>query len=755
MVSLVWAFLILWQLEELLMVKKPTYEELEQRVRDLEKEASERKESEEDRLAHITFLENIDRFDRAIRTTTDLEQMMGDVLETVLSIFRCDRAWLIFPCDPDSAFWSVPMERTVPEYPGAFALGKDIPTTPEMAAQFKAALELEEPLVFDPENDRPMPDSAQQFSTQSSIITAMHPKIGKPWVWGLSQCSCPRVWSVKEIELFKEVGRRISDALSSLLFLRDLRESERKSRAIFDQTFQFVGLMTVDGTLIEANRTALSFAGIKAKDVLGKPFWETTWWSHSVELQERLKEAVSKAAGGYSDRFEAFHPAADGNIHILDFSIRPVKDESGEVIFMIPEGHDITDYKRAEEALKESEDRYNALFTGITDAVLVHYISDDGLPGSFIEVNDIACRMLGYARDELMGMGVGDIDAPESTVDKRHIVEELKGGLDVLFEQTLVAKDGRRIPVEVHAQVFYFRGGPAVLSTVRDITERKRTHEVMIQTEKMMSVGGLAAGMAHEINNPLAGIMQNLQVLRNRMTDDTIKNRSIAEQCGTTYDALKAYMHQREILKMIESVMESGNRAARIVNNMLSFSRKSESGIEFHNLGELLDATVELAGNDYDLKKKYDFRQIEIVREYNADVHKVPCEWSKIQQVALNILSNGAQAMVEEENRTSDVRQQKAEGKRGKSAPRFTLRVMPDGEMVSIEIEDNGPGMDEITRKRVFEPFFTTKPVGTGTGLGLSVSYFIITENHRGTMEVKSAPGKGAKFIIRLPIKRT
>jgi signal transduction histidine kinase len=118
-------------------------------------------------------------------------------------------------------------------------------------------------------------------------------------------------------------------------------------------------------------------------------------------------------------------------------------------------------------------------------------------------------------------------------------------------------------------------------------------------------------------------------------------------------------------------------------------------------------------------------------------VPKVRCEATKIQQVYLNILKNGAQAMTEDPDTI---------------APRFTLRVMEDGEMVRVEIEDNGPGMEEAVRKRIFEPFFTTKSVGIGTGLGLSVSYFIITENHRGSLSVLSTPGVGTCFVIRLPI---
>ncbi len=180
---------------------------------------------------------------------------------------------------------------------------------------------------------------------------------------------------------------------------------------------------------------------------------------------------------------------------------------------------------------------------------------------------------------------------------------------------------------------------------------------------------------------------------------------------------------------------------------MLSFARKSSGpSCTGERLDDLLDRCIELASTDYDLEKKYDFRQIDIVREYDKTLPNVACEAGKIQQALLNVLSNGAQAMF-----------LKGEERRGKGEawkPRFVLRLIHEEETDSarIEIQDNGPGMDEATRKRIFEPFFTTKPVGVGTGLGLSVSYFIITENHGGDMSVESQPGKGATFVIRLPL---
>ena len=257
----------------------------------------------------------------------------------------------------------------------------------------------------------------------------------------------------------------------------------------------------------------------------------------------------------------------------------------------------------------------------------------------------------------------------------------------------------------------------------------------------MLSVGGLAAGMAHEINNPLAGMLQTAMVMANRLSTkfNIPANREAAEAAGITMEAVESFMVARGIPRMLAAITESGRRVASTVENMLSFARKSDATFSSHDLSKLLDKTMELAATDYDLKKQYDFKKIKIVKEFAPNIPMVPCEGAKIQQVLLNILRNGAQAMQAS----------------GTDSPRFILRSRfeKDRNLVTIEVEDNGPGMDEQTRKRVFEPFFTTKPVGDGTGLGLSVSYFIITENHGGEMTVESQPGAGAKFIIRLPVE--
>ena len=130
-------------------------------------------------------------------------------------------------------------------------------------------------------------------------------------------------------------------------------DTERRLRAIFDNAFQFVGLMSPDGVLLEANKTSLESVGISRSEAIGRPFWETPWWTHSPELQQRLREAVELGAAGEPDRFEVTHTTADGHLIYLDFSLTPVKDEVGKVIFLIPEGRDITRRKQVEAELRK------------------------------------------------------------------------------------------------------------------------------------------------------------------------------------------------------------------------------------------------------------------------------------------------------------------------------------------------------------------------------------------------------------------
>ncbi len=642
-----------------------------------------------------------------------------------------------------------------------------------------------------------------------------------------------------------------------------LSESEQKLRGLFDQTFELLGLLSPEGILLDANQTSLKFIDKDKSQVIGLPFWKTPWWAHQPEAQQQLEEAVKKAATGEAVRFETTHLSSDGNLRTLDFSLRPLLNDKGETIYLIPEGRDISERIKVEQALSLSEERLSTALRAANDGLwdwrintdenyynptyftMVGYEPDEfpASIGEFIkrvhpddrdrvksdidahidghttqyrsefrflhkngdwrwllsrgeiveyDQNKKPVRMIGihsditehkeneyqlykaqsYIRNILDSMPslIISVD-PDGRITQWNMEAEKTTGtsaaeargqlLSEVMPQLATQMDQVRIALkdrQPHRQTkianqednqtcfnditvypLVANGVDGAVIRIDDVTERVRLEEMMIQSEKMLSVGGLAAGMAHEINNPLAGILQSSQVLLNRLHKDSPKGKRVARQLKIDPDKITSFLEQMNFEKMLISIHESGKRAARIVENVLSFSRKSDSQMRKQDLPQLVDKTLELATNDFDLKSKYDFRKVEITRIYDREIPPVDCDATQIQQVLLNLLKNGSQAMWSAET--------------GRS-PQFTLCVRQEEGEAVIEVADNGPGMETALCKRIFEPFFTTKEVGEGTGLGLSVSYFIITEHHQGSMEVESTPGAGTRFTIRLPFEQ-
>jgi signal transduction histidine kinase len=218
--------------------------------------------------------------------------------------------------------------------------------------------------------------------------------------------------------------------------------------------------------------------------------------------------------------------------------------------------------------------------------------------------------------------------------------------------------------------------------------------------------------------------------------DEIPQNRVVADELGLDLGLMRTYLERRGLLRFLEGMQEATARASRIVADMLAYSRRSSSSFVPTRMTELVETVLRLASHDYDVKQSYDFRRIAIRRDFDAPSDLVFCEPTAIEQVLLNLLKNAAQAM------SANPQQE---------APQITLRLRDEGDWVRLEVEDNGPGMSEEVSRRLFEPFFTTKPVGVGTGLGLAVAYFIVTEQHHGSLQVESPPGRGARFILRLP----
>nr|WP_321398775.1 PAS domain S-box protein [uncultured Desulfobacter sp.] len=507
--------------------------------------------------------------------------------------------------------------------------------------------------------------------------------------------------------------------------IHDLKESEERFRALHNSSF---GGITIHdhGRILECNQGLSEITGYSVDELIGM--------DGMLLIAPRSRDLVMEMiVSGYQEPYEAFGVRKNGEEYPIRLAARNIPYKGKQV--RTTEFRDITEEKKAEGELRHLKNYLSNIIDSMP-SILVGVDRD----GRITQWNRKAQTLTGLSLEQVRNQPLIQI---LPFLDKEmHQIERAIRECHVISRP----KVSRKTKADVHYEnitIFPLtdNGMQGAVIRVDDVTEQVRLEEMMIQSEKMLSVGGLAAGMAHEINNPLAGMVQTANVIKSRLGDlNLAANLKVADDLGVSIEKIGAFMEQRNILRMIDAINESGHRIAEIVNNMLSFARKSDAAFSSCDPIQLLDKTLELATTDYDLKKQQDFKTIKIVREYEPNLPMIPCEGAKIQQVLLNILRNGAQAMQDQNRGDHDT-------------PCFVLRLAREKCMLRIEIQDNGPGMDKATQSRIFEPFFTTKPVGVGTGLGLSVSYFIVTQNHGGTMDVISSPEKGAKFIIRLPLQ--
>lgn len=283
---------------------------------------------------------------------------------------------------------------------------------------------------------------------------------------------------------------------------------------------------------------------------------------------------------------------------------------------------------------------------------------------------------------------------------------------------------------------------------IDDITNRVQLENMIIQNEKMGSLGELAAGVAHEINNPLGTILQSVQNIQRRLSDDLLTNIKVAEKQGVDLEKTVAYLEERKIFTFLDNIKNAGERAANIVTNMLEFSRTHTNKHEPVQLMDLLNRSIDLAVISSSLHKKRDNAKMKIVRHFPDQCPSIYGMAAELQQVILNLINNAYQAYNEHYLLHKDDPENTLDG-----VLTIEASLIVNTHDIAIKIKDNGPGIDEWTQKHIFDPFFTTKETGKGTGLGLSVSYFIITEHHQGSISVESIVGEGTTFVIHLPIK--
>ena len=512
--------------------------------------------------------------------------------------------------------------------------------------------------------------------------------------------------------------------------LESAQANEKSLQLLIDSLPAQICYVSDEERFLLVNREFETVSGMEKKQVLGRPMKDVLGSKNYEKIIPHIKAALS----GQSGRAEFCVVHQKDLTKFYEINYVPEIDTKGRVSGFYLLTIDLTERKEAEREISS----------------LRNYLSNiiDSMPSILIGVdkqnritqwNLKASQETGIFPEAARGRLLETV-FPQFTIELGHVTGAIESRNVHYVPRHPRVESDRQIYEDITIYPLTSNGVEGAVIRIDDVTEQVKMEELMIQSEKILSVGGLAAGMAHEINNPLAGMMQSANVMKNRLGRvDMPANLKVAEELGISMGDIKLFMEKREIFRMLDAIQESGARAAEIVSNMLSFARKSDASTSSHSPDQLMDESLELAATDYDLKKQYDFKSIEIIKEYAQDLPMLLCEGAKIQQVLLNILRNGAQAM-----QAAKIQ-----------SPKFIIRIYKKEApgMVCIEIDDNGPGMDDATKSKVFDPFFTTKPVGVGTGLGLSVSYFIITENHKGTLAVMSEPGRGANFIIGLPVR--
>jgi PAS domain S-box-containing protein len=561
-----------------------------------------------------------------------------------------------------------------------------------------------------------------------------------------------------------------------------LRESERRFRAIFHSMFQFIGLMKPDGTLLEANQTALDFAGLQLGDIAGRPFWEARWWSLCAQTQERLKAAIASAASGEFVRYEVDVLGAGDRVVTIDFSIKPVKDEMGQVVLLIPEGRDISDKKQAEKALRDSEQRFRATFAQA--AVGIAHVD---LDGKFLRSNQKFCALVGYTQAEMLAKTLQDITHPDDLeADLADVRQVLSGEIQMYsIEKRYIARSGEMIWVNLTVSLRRRSSGEPkyFISVVQDISDKKQAEEALrqseselraknqelqqtlrqlkktqaqlIQNEKMVSLGQMVAGIAHEINNPISFIYGNVAYAHQYACDLLNLVQLYANhypepvpEIQNEIEAIDLSFLTTDFPKVLKSMKEGANRIREIVLSLRNFSRLDEAELKSVNIHEGIDNTLLIL--QHRLKKQLSHAEIQVRKEY-GQLPLIECYAGSLNQVFMNLLTNAIDALeTHPEPRVITIRTEvKDKG----------TRVSDEGELIHpthilIRIADNGPGIPEDVKKHIFDFFFTTKAIGVGTGLGLSISHSIVVEKHGGQITCISSPNQGAEFVIELPVQQ-
>jgi len=385
----------------------------------------------------------------------------------------------------------------------------------------------------------------------------------------------------------------------------------------------------------------------------------------------------------------------------------PIKNSKGEVIAAMEMSLDLTQVRFLEREARRSEEKYRTIFDTIPNPVFVL----DAQDLTILDCNHSVAAVYGFHKDEILKTSFLDL----FSANERESYETVLPSTNIIDRARQVRKDGNVIYVNMRISHSEFDGCEVLLVTTSDITLRLMAEQQLIQAGKMATLGEMATGVAHELNQPLSVIKTASSFLRRKAAG----HEQIQE------DTLRT---------MAEEIDGHVDRASRIISHMREFGRKSEVAKEKVQVNAVLKRAIDF------FKQQLKLREIEVVEDLQEDLPAILADSNRLEQVFVNLLINARDAIEKKWDH----------GSRKDQVKRITLKTRSVEGLVTIEVIDNGTGMPEAIRDRIFEPFFTTKKVGQGTGLGLSISYGIV-HDYDGTIKVESIEGEGASFIITFP----
>ena len=509
-----------------------------------------------------------------------------------------------------------------------------------------------------------------------------------------------RIVSVSSAPL-RDVGQ-VTGIVASLRDVTDERRardavllSESRYRNLFDTASDLIYTLDAKGGITSANDAACRAAGLAAGEVLGRNVAMFLATEDVAMAQAHFRAAIT----GENRRYECRLRRASGEERLLSVTNTPIR-QGRDVIGVLGIARDVTDDRARAEALARSEARYTRLVESASDAIFT--VDEEG---NFTSVNKSLENTVGRRREELLGRHFTTVLEGSPDRDKLWVVfaEALRGNRQRAEFRFVGVKGDVRTGSIMSAPITEGDRVIGGLAVVRDVSDEKVLVQQLLQQEKLAAIGQLVSGVAHELNNPLAGVMAFSQLLL----------------------ATPLPEEQRQAA---ETIQHEGRRAAKIVSNLLTFARQHPPERSLTNLNQVLRDTVAL--------RRYAMQVGQVELDTQLDEY-LPATWAdpfQLQQVFLNLLTNAEHAVGN-----------------NLGSKRIVLRSARAGPLLLVSVGDNGPGISADHRDRIFNPFYTTKPVGQGTGLGLSISDGIVRE-HGGRIRVESELGAGATFVVELPL---